>query len=426
MLLLAIATVIESLTIAPMKTIRLREGKERSLLRRHPWIFESAIAKGGGDAGETVRVESHEGRFLAWAAFSPTSRIRARVWSFDESQRIDAAFLIASVARSVGARALFDVKSDGVRLVHGEADGLPGLIADRYGDTLVVQFTSCGTERWKAVLADALLQATGLTRLYERSDASVRGLEGLPEVTGWLRGGPPEGAADSATELTIREHGWQLTLDVATGHKTGFYLDQRDSRKRFADHVQRLRLRRVLNCFCYTGGFTVAALAGMRAAGVQDGQVTSIDSSGAALERARAHVALNGFDAAQATFMDADVNASLRQFVQEGRTFDAIVLDPPKFAPTVAHAERAARAYKDINRLAFKLLEPGGVLFTYSCSGGISADLFHKIVASAGIDAGVDGYITERMGGAPDHPMTIQFPEGEYLKGLVVVRVPTA
>ena len=426
MLLLAIAAVIESLTIAPMKTIRLREGKERSLLRRHPWIFESAIAKGGGDAGETVRVESHEGRFLAWAAFSPTSRIRARVWSFDESKRIDAAFLIASVARSVGARALFDVKSDGIRLVHGEADGLPGLIADRYGDTLVVQFTSCGTERWKAVLADALLQATGLTRLYERSDASVRGLEGLPEVTGWLRGGPPEGAADSATELTIREHGWQLTLDVAIGHKTGFYLDQRDSRKRFADHVQRLRLRRVLNCFCYTGGFTVAALAGMRAAGVQDGHVTSIDSSGAALERARAHVALNGFDAAQATFMDADVNASLRQFVQEGRTFDAIVLDPPKFAPTVAHAERAARAYKDINRLAFKLLEPGGVLFTYSCSGGISADLFHKIVASAGIDAGVDGYITERMGGAPDHPMTIQFPEGEYLKGLVVVRVPTA
>ena len=187
-----------------------------------------------------------------------------------------------------------------------------------------------------------------------------------------------------------------------------------------------MNLRKVLNCFCYTGGFSVAALAGMRAAeqaGAQGGGVvTSIDSSGPALERARAHVLLNGFNMAQAQFMDADVNASLRQFLKDGVRFDAIVLDPPKFAPTAAHAERAARAYKDINRLALQLLEPGGVLFTFSCSGGISADLFHKIVASAGADAGVDGYITERLGGAPDHPMTLEFPEGEYLKGLVVMR----
>jgi 23S rRNA (cytosine1962-C5)-methyltransferase len=203
---------------------------------------------------------------------------------------------------------------------------------------------------------------------------------------------------------------------MATGHKTGFYLDQRDSRHKFASYTKRLQFQRVLNCFCYTGGFSVAALSGGAA------HVTSIDSSGPALELGAANVALNGFDASRATWMDADVNASLRQFGNEGRTFDAIVLDPPKFAPTVAHAERAARAYKDINRLAFKLLEPGGVLFTYSCSGGISADLFHKIVAGAGADAGVDGFITERMGGAPDHPMTIAFPEGEYLKGLVVMK----
>lgn len=392
-----------------MKTIRLKEGKERSLQRWHPWIFESAIAKGGADAGETVRVESVKGDFLAWAAFSPSSKIRARAWSFDERQRIDAAFMKALVASAIRARARFDVRSDGVRLVHGEADGLPGLIVDRYGDTLVAQFLSCGVERWKTVLADALLAETGLSRLYERSDASARGLEGLPEATGWLRG-------EGETELVLREHDWQLGLDIATGHKTGFYLDQRDSRKKFADYTRRLRFQRVLNCYCYTGGFTVAALAGGAA------HVTSIDSSGPALERARANVALNGFDAARADFLDADVNASLRQFAQDGRTFDAIVLDPPKFAPTVAHAERAARAYKDINRLAFKLLEPGGVLFTYSCSGGISPDLFHKIVASAGTDAGVDGYIHERMGGAPDHPMTINFPEGEYLKGLAVMR----
>lgn len=407
-----------------MKTLTLRPGKERSLLRRHPWIFETAIAKGGGDSGETVRVESHEGQFLAWAAFSPASRIRARVWSFDASQRIDGAFFIAACARAISARARFDIKSSGMRLVHGESDALPGLIVDRYGDTLVAQFTSAGTERWKDVIADALLQATGLALLYERSDASVRQLEGLDASTGWLRGGPAAGGEAPPLELEIHEHQWRLTLNIAEGHKTGFYLDQRDSRKRFADTVQRLRLRRVLNCYCYTGGFSVAALAGQRAAGVVDGEVVSIDSSGPALERARAHVALNGFDAARTTFLDADVNASLRQFLKEGRQFDAIVLDPPKFAPTAAHAERAARAYKDINRLALQLLEPGGVLFTFSCSGGISADLFHKIVASAGADAGVDGYILERLGGAPDHSMTLEFPEGEYLKGLVVMRKP--
>jgi len=398
-----------------MKTIRLRAGKERSLQRHHPWIFESAIAKGGGDPGETVRVESAEGQFLAWAAFSPASKIRARAWSFDSAQRIDAPFFVAAVARSVRARARFDIQSDGCRLVHGESDGLPGLIVDRYGDTLVAQFTSAGVERWKDVIADALLHETGLTRLYERSDASSRALEGLPEVMGWLRGEGP-------TDLVLREHDWKLALSVAEGHKTGFYLDQRDSRKKFADYARRLGFQRVLNCYCYTGGFTVAALAGLRAGGHGGAEVTSIDSSGPALDQARANLALNGFDPAQAHFVDADVNASLRRFLDQGRTFDAIVLDPPKFAPTVAHAERASRAYKDINRLALKLLEPGGVLFTYSCSGGISADLFHKIVASAGIDAGVDGYITERLGAAPDHPMTIEFPEGEYLKGLVVVR----
>ncbi len=255
-------------------------------------------------------------------------------------------------------------------------------------------------------------------KLHERSDASGREREGLPKVTGWLHG-------DGPTELTIREHDWQLTLDIATGHKTGFYLDQRANRRRFAELARHRRFRRVLNCYCYTGGFTVAAASGLAAAGALEGaELISVDSSKPALERARAHLALNGFGAANAQFLDADVNATLRRLIDEGQVFDAIVLDPPKFAPTIAHAERAARAYKDINRLAFRLLAPGGVLLTFSCSGGIGAELFHKIVASAGIDAGVDGYICERLGGAPDHPMTIEFPEGEYLKGLVVVRKP--
>ncbi len=392
-----------------MKSLRLREGKERSLLRRHPWIFDGAIAKGGGDPGETVRVEGHDGQFLGWAAFSPSSKIRARVWSFDETERIDASFFTARIDRAIRARSRFDIQSDGCRLIHGESDGLPGVVVDRYADTLVAQFSSCGAERWKEVIVEALLAQTGLTRLYERSDASVRSLEGLPEATGWLQG-------SGDTGITITEHDWKLSLDVAEGHKTGFYLDQRDSRRKFAEQTRRLQFQNVLNCYCYTGGFTVAALAGGAA------HVTSIDSSGPAIERAKANVALNGFNAARATMLDADVNASLRQFHKEGRTFDAIVLDPPKFAPTVAHAERAARAYKDINRIALSVLAPGGVLFTYSCSGGISADLFHKIVASAGIDAGVDAFITERLGGAPDHPMTVNFPEGEYLKGLVLLR----
>lgn len=392
-----------------MKSLRLKPGKEKSLLRRHPWVFDGAIASGSADAGETVGIVSHDGQILGWAAYSPQSKIRARVWSFNESDRIDASFLIAACARSIGARGLFDIQSNGSRLIHGESDGLPGLVVDRYDDTLVAQFSSCGSERFKAVIVDALLQLTGLTRLYERSDASVRSLEGLPEATGWLKGA-------GSTEIVITEHDWKLSLDVAEGHKTGFYLDQRDSRHKFAAYTRRMAFQRVLNCYSYTGGFTVAALAGGAS------HVTSIDSSAPALERAVSNVALNGFNAARTTMIDADVNASLRQFLKDGVTFDAIVLDPPKFAPTAYHAERAARAYKDINRLALMLLEPGGALFTYSCSGGISADLFHKIVAGAGLDAGVDAYITERMGGAPDHPMTVTFPEGEYLKGLVLVK----
>ncbi len=400
-----------------MKVIRLREGKEKSLLRQHPWVFDGAVARGGGDAGETVRVESHEGRFLAWAAFSPQSKIRARVWSFEEGQRIDAAFLGQRIARAVQARRLWDIQSDGLRLVHGESDGLPGLVVDRYADTLVAQFGSCGAERWKKVIVQALLEHTGLERLYERSDASVRQLEGLPEATGWLAGAPAD--ASEGLEQVIREHGWRLQLNIAQGHKTCFYLDQRENRARLHALTRHRRFAQVLNCFCYTGGFTVAALAGGA------GHVTSIDSSGPALAQGRANLALNGLEGSRATWLDADVNASLRQFLKEGRRFDAIVLDPPKFAPTAAHAERAARAYKDINRLALQLLEPGGVLLTFSCSGGISADLFHKIVASAGTDAGVDAYISERLGGAPDHPMTVAFPEGEYLKGLVLVRKPS-
>lgn len=392
-----------------MKKIVIRAGKERSLQKRHPWVFESSIAKGGGDVGETVRVESADGQFLCWAAYSPQSQIRLRAWSFDEAERIDAAFFERRIAAAVAVRARLPIASNAVRLIHGEADGLPGLVVDRYGDTLVAQFLAAGVEKRKQQIADQLLAATGLARLYERSDAQARQLEGFEFATGWLRG-------EGGTEITIDEHQWKLTLDVAEGHKTGYYLDQRDNRKKFADTVRQYGCKSVLNCFSYTGGFSVAALAG----GADE--VISVDSSAPALERASSHVALNGFDPARHRALDADVNKTLRTYLHEGRQFDAIVLDPPKFAPTAAHAERAARAYKDINRLGLMLLKPGGLLFTFSCSGGIPPDLFHKIVAGAGLDAQVDGMILDRVGATPDHPQTICFPEGEYLKGLLILK----
>jgi len=404
-----------------MKTITLKAGKERSALRFHPWVFDSAIAKGGADPGETVRIESHTGQFLGWASFSPSSKIRARIWSFQSEERIERAFFERQVATAVAMRARLQVPSNGVRLIHGEADGLPGLIVDRYDDTLVAQFLSAGTERFKADLVKALVLHTGAKRVFERSDSGVRGLEGLPAVTGWLH--RAEGANDD-TAIVIQEHDWFLELDIAQGHKTGFYLDQRDSRLKFAQYAQRLNLRQVLNCYGYTGGFSVAALSGMRQSGALGvgAEVITVDSSAPAIAKAQANALRNGFTTDNASFMDADVNATLRSLHKEGRQFDGIVLDPPKFAPSAAHADRAARAYKDINRWAFKLLAPGGVLFTYSCSGGIPPELFHKIVASAGTDSGIDAYILERVQAAPDHPMTVNFPEGEYLKGLILMK----
>jgi len=405
-----------------MKTVRIREGKERSLQRRHPWVFEGSVSGGKADSGETVRVEDAAGHFVAWAAFSPLSLIRLRVWSFDEAERIDATFFARRIAEALAVRAALPIESDGMRLVHGESDGLPGLVVDRYGDTLSAQFLSAGAERWKQAIADALVKATGAEKIYERSDTSARQREGLAAATGWLRGAPKSepdisGSGDAAASfVTIREHAWRLGLDVATGHKTGFYLDQRDNRRFFAETVRHFGYERVLNCYCYTGGFSVAALHGGAA------HVTAVDSSAPALEQARANVALNGYDPARHEALDADVNQTLRAMREAGRTFDAIVLDPPKLAPTASHAERAARAYKDINRLALTLLRPGGALFTFSCSGGIAPDLFHKIVAGAGLDANVEGLFYARLGAAPDHPMTITFPEGDYLKGLVVIR----
>jgi 23S rRNA (cytosine1962-C5)-methyltransferase len=382
----------------------LKPGREKSLLRRHPWVFSGAIGRvvGEPEFGATVAVRAADGAFLAWAAYSPSSQIRARAWIWDEQASIDDAFLRARVAAAIARRAGLAATTDAMRLVHAEADGLPGVVCDRYAGVVVFQFASAGAERFRDTIVDAVLEATGCGVAYERSDLEVRGLEGLPP-----RSGPIRGAAASPT-LTITEHGIQYVVDVAHGQKTGFYLDQRANRGR----IRTLAAGRdVLNCFCYTGGFTLNALAGGAHSAL------SIDSSAAALELARENARRNGFGA---DWLEADVFAALRKLRDEGRAFDLIVLDPPKFAPTAAHAERAARAYKDINLLALKLLRPAGLLATFSCSGGVSPELFQKIVAGAAADAGADVRLLERLQADDDHPVTLAFPEGEYLKGLVL------
>jgi 23S rRNA (cytosine1962-C5)-methyltransferase len=386
----------------------LKPGRDKSLRQRHPWIFSGAIDRvdGAPESGSTVGVTSHDGEWLAWAAYSPTSQIRARVWSFDVATTIDAAFFDNRIARAIAARApLLDALHNGVRLVHGESDGLPGLIADRYDDVAVVQLLAAGAERWRDEIVAALARTARVACVYERSDAEVRALEGLPERTGALSGSLPETVA-------MVEGGITYLVDVRRGQKTGFYLDQRDSRRCVGEHA---RGRRVLNAFCYTGGFSLAALAG----GAHS--VLSIDSSADALALARANLARNPALAPdRAQWREADVFTALRDLRNAGASFDLVVLDPPKFAPTAAHAERAARAYKDINLLALKLLAPAGLLFTFSCSGGVSADLFQKIVAGAAVDARTDAQIIGRLGPSADHPIALAFPEGDYLKGLLL------
>jgi 23S rRNA (cytosine1962-C5)-methyltransferase len=381
----------------------LKPGREKSLKRRHPWVFSGAVAKvqGSPAQGETIGVWSASGEFLAVAAYSPESQIVARAWDWTE-RAIDGSFFKERIGQAVAQRDALMGDAAAMRIVHGESDGLPGVIADRYGDTVVLQLNSAGAERWREPIADALLAAGNASRIWERSDADVRQLEGLSPVTAPLRG-PRE-----PTRIVIDEEGVHFGIDLEQGHKTGFYLDQRDNR-------QQLRAlaggRDVLDCFCYSGGFALNAVAGKAKS------VVAVDSSAEALVLARGNAERNGFP--QPEWIEGDVFQQLRTFRDSRRSFDMIVLDPPKFAPTAAHAEKAARAYKDINLLAFKLLRPGGLLMTFSCSGGVSAELFQKIVAGSALDAGVEAQAVARLGASADHPVALNFPEGDYLKGLI-------
>jgi len=391
-----------------MNKLILKAGRDKSLKRRHPWVFSGAVdrVQGSPASGETVAVFTRDGEAIGLAAYSPDSQIVARMWTFQPDAVIDAAFFKKRIAAAVSARPTF-ADTNAWRLVHGESDGLPGLVVDRYDNTLVAQLTTAGAEHWRETIADALVEVTGVANILERSDVDVRELEGLQPRVGILRGTVPE------TPANIRENGVQLSVDLWQGHKTGFYLDQRDNRRLTREYSQDAE---VLNCFCYTGGMSISALAG----GAK--RVLSVDSSGPALDIARGNVALNGLPADRAEWMEADVFQALRQLRDRNQRFDLIVLDPPKFAPTAHHAEKATRAYKDINLLGFKLLKPGGHLMTYSCSGGVSADLFQKVVAGAALDAGVEAQILRRLGPGVDHPVSVHFPEGDYLKGLLLRR----
>ena len=390
--------------MTPEPKVVLKPGREKSLRHRHPWVFSGAVDRVEGEPapGSTVVVAAHDGAFLARAAYNAQSQIRARVWSFDPKENVDEAFVRRRLADSIARRAIVRPGSDGQRLVHGESDGLPGLVADRYGDTAVVQILSAGAERWRELWGPALVAAAGVKAVFERSDAEVRTLEGLPP-----RVGPLVGAAPAT--VRIEEDGIAYEIDVAGGQKTGFYLDQRDNRALAATLAKDAV---VLNAFCYTGGFSLSALAG----GAR--HVASIDTSAEALALARRNMAANGLDEARAEWVEADVFAHLRKLRDQGKHYGLVILDPPKFAPTERHVEKAARAYKDINLWAMKLLAPGGHLLTFSCSGAVSPDLFGKIVAGAAADARVDLQVRRHLGPGLDHPVSVHFPEGEYLKGL--------
>jgi len=392
-----------------MNRLTLKKGREKAILRRHPWIFSGAVKRITGDPapGETVIIEDAKGQFLAYAAYSPTSQIRARIWSWDEDQSIDPDFFLQRLKSAINLREKWIDKNQtsAYRLVHAESDNLPGLIVDRYNDYLVVQILSAGIERWKAEITQGLASLLNPAGIYERSDVAVRDLEGLPEREGTLFGKSPN------RPILISENGLKFKVDLTKGQKTGFYLDQRDNRQ-FCREIS--QGKSVLNCFAYTGGFTAYALAG----GAES--VLSIDSSEEAIHLAKENVLLNQGSLDKCDWIVGDVFEELRTLRDGGCQFDMVILDPPKFAPTASQAKQAARGYKDINLYGFKLLKPGGTLMTFSCSGGIDERFFQKIVADAALDTGVDAQILYRLSQAPDHPTHLAFPEGTYLKGLVI------
>ena len=389
-----------------MKKIYLKKGRERSLEKRHPWIYSGAIEKIPEDLqnGETIAVCSSDKKFLAKGALSKSGSIPVKIWTFQEDEEIDKEFFRRKLYEAFLLRKkIYGGKlPDAYRLVNAESDSLPGLIADIYGKYAVIQITSAGMDRYRTLIGELLLDyAAGV---YERSDVESREKDLLEQRKGHLAG------EELPQEILFTENGIHFAMDPVNGHKTGFYLDQRENRKTVMDSLK--GCKNVLNTFAYTGGFGLAALKG----GAE--KVLNIDSSLPALEQARKNANLNGFTKEEFLTECADVFVFLRKCRDSGKTFDAIILDPPKFAESIKQKEKAARAYKDINLLAMKLLDKGGFLFTFSCSGAMDDDLFRKVEDSAAMDAKREFRITHFLSQASDHPVSAYFPEGRYLKGL--------
>ncbi len=390
--------------MAAVKRLILKKGREKPLKHKHPWIFSGAVERLEGDPapGETIEIRSFGGEFLAQGAFSPESQIQARVWSWQEDQVISADYFRLKIRQAIRYRDKIKYNYPMRRLIHAESDGLPGLIVDQYGDVLVMQLLSVGSDHWRDDLVQILAEETGAKSIYERSDVAVRKLEGLEPRTGLLYGKEPEEL------IHIEQDDLQYWIDIRKGHKTGYYLDQHANRILVGGFCKGLK---VLDCFCYSGGFSMQALKN----GAES--VTLVDESERALKLAERHISSNQLPGERVTTQKGDVFEVLRKLRDQAKSFDVIILDPPKFAPTAAFASRAARGYKDINLLAFKLLNQGGLLTTFSCSGGISRDFFLKILSGAALDAEVNARIQLHMGQSADHSINLRFPEGTYLKG---------
>lgn len=390
-----------------MPAIILRGDRVKAMNRKHPWIFSKAIKKVVDNPllGETIDILDPDGNWLARGSYSPHSQIRARVWTFDQEQQIDQAFFEGKIDRSIQIRdrIIKNGNLTGYRLFAAESDGLPGVTVDVFDNTIVIQLVSAGAEFQRDNLINALKSKFPTHNIYERSDADARGKEGIKKARGLIHGELP-------TELVIEENGIKAYVDIEKGHKTGFYLDQRDNRQTLEGLVEG---KKVLNCFSYTGTFGLYALRGGAT------HVTNVDMSQDALDIAKRNVELNGFDLSKVDFEKNDVFKLLRKYKEDGVKFDVIVMDPPKFAESKAQLTGACRGYKDINRIAMELLNPGGYLLTFSCSGLMESNLFQKVVADAALDANKDVVFVQKLNQAQDHIISSSYPEGYYLKGFV-------
>jgi 23S rRNA (cytosine1962-C5)-methyltransferase len=391
-----------------VSSVILKKSADDFIKRKHPWIFSGAIEKveGNPSNGETVEIYTSAKKLIGKGCYSPSSQIRVRVWSFNPDEQINPDFFKKKIEQSslLRKQIINSEETDAYRLINAESDGLPGLIVDCYNDFLVCQFLSAGAEFFKSTIVEILKEEFKPEGIYERSDVDVRKKENLEPAKGVLFGNEPDDL------IEIKENGLKFLVDIKNGHKTGFYLDQRDNRKMIIDFC---RDKTVLNCFSYTGAFSVYALnAGAR-------QITQVETSSYAIEIAMKNIGLNKLDSENVENISEDVFKVLRKFRDEARSFDVIILDPPKFAESVSQVQKASRAYKDVNLLAVKLLNPGGTLFTFSCSGHVSPELFQKIIAGAALDADRNVCIIKFLSQSPDHPVSLNFPEGLYLKGLV-------